>query len=580
MELEGYPVTIRVALYARYSTDKQDKTSIEDQLRQMKALCDKNGWQIVETYHDAAKSSRTLHNRPGLHRLMADMRHKRFNMIMVEKTDRLSRKLGDSGKLFEEMTFLDVTLFSLRDGRIDQMKLGIGALIGEAALEEIRVRTHRGLEGRVLRGTSGGGKSYGYRPVRAWNADGTPVTGELEIVPEQSDVVKRILVSYADGMSPQQIADQLNKENIPGPRGGFWNYTTIYGNPKRGTGILNNELYIGMRVWDRLNYRLNPATGARNSRSNPDEQLKRVPVPHLRIIDQELWERVKARQEERSISEEDKKAWQAREERYLLTGLVTCGCCGGNYCGQGRGRMRCATSVGKGKSVCANRMGIDAAQVADMVLAALADCLMEETLVRQFAAEYLAERERLASSAPDARRTLEKERAQNLGKQDNLIDALAQGIAPERVKSSLQKLADELFEIDARLAAVNDAEREPAIHPGMAADWRAQIREMIMSLSQEGSNGPTMEAVRKLIDRVTVTPVDSGKKRPLPHIYLRGDICGILGLTLGLDGLPEARKTSVYLEVRESRVFLVAGAGFGLTRTAPTDTSYGRKPLN
>jgi site-specific DNA recombinase len=85
---------------------------------------------------------------------------------------------------------------------------------------------------------------------------------------------------------------------------------------------------------------------------------------------------------------------------------------------------------------------------------------------------------------------------------------------------------------------------------------------MITSPSQEGSNGPTMEAVRNLIDRVTVTPVDSGKKRPLPHIYLRGDICAILGLTLGLDALPEGRKTSVYLEVRESRVFLVAGAGF------------------
>lgn len=168
----------RVGLYARYSTDKQDRKSIDDQFRQMRALCDKNGWQIVGTYKDEEKSSRTLHNRPGVDRLMADMRRGLFDLVMVEKVDRLSRKLGDSGTLFEAMKYRDVTLYSLRDGLIDYMKLGIGAVIGEATLEDVRMRTHRGLEGRVLRGKSGGGKAYGYRPVRAWSEDGTPVTGE------------------------------------------------------------------------------------------------------------------------------------------------------------------------------------------------------------------------------------------------------------------------------------------------------------------------------------------------------------------------------------------------------------------
>lgn len=58
-------------------------------------------------------------------------------------------------------------------------------------------------------------------------------------------MVRRIFRAYLDGQSPNKIADQLNREGVPGPRGGLWDKSTIHGNPKRGTGILNNELYIG-----------------------------------------------------------------------------------------------------------------------------------------------------------------------------------------------------------------------------------------------------------------------------------------------------------------------------------------------
>ena len=54
------------------------------------------------------------------------------------------------------------------------------------------------------------------------------------------------------GVSPKQIAKNLNREGVPGPFGGPWNPSTIYGNAKRGTGILNNELYVGRLVWNRL----------------------------------------------------------------------------------------------------------------------------------------------------------------------------------------------------------------------------------------------------------------------------------------------------------------------------------------
>lgn len=64
-------------------------------------------------------------------------------------------------------------------------------------------------------------------------------------------MVLRIFTSYAEGLSPNRIADMLNREGVPGPRGPVWDKSAIHGNPKRGTGILTNEMYIGRRIWNR-----------------------------------------------------------------------------------------------------------------------------------------------------------------------------------------------------------------------------------------------------------------------------------------------------------------------------------------
>ena len=69
------------------------------------------------------------------------------------------------------------------------------------------------------------------------------------------------------------------------------------GNALRGTGILNNELYIGRLVWNRLRYVKDPATGKRISRLNEPDQWITQDVPELRIVPQDRWDQVKARQQ-------------------------------------------------------------------------------------------------------------------------------------------------------------------------------------------------------------------------------------------------------------------------------------------
>ncbi len=80
--------------------------------------------------------------------------------------------------------------------------------------------------------------------------------------------------------------------------GRSWGDTTIRGHACRGNGVVNNELYAGMLVWNRQRFIKDPNTGKRVSRPNPEAKWIRTEVPELRIVDDELWLRVKQRQAE------------------------------------------------------------------------------------------------------------------------------------------------------------------------------------------------------------------------------------------------------------------------------------------
>src|SRR5688572_24453490 len=99
-----------------------------------------------------------------------------------------------------------------------------------------------------------------------------------------------IFRDFAGGISPRAIAKKLNQKGIPGPSGRPWRDTTIRGHFGRGTGILNNELYIGRLIWNRLTYLKDPKTGRRRSRHNPPEKWIVQDVPMLRIVDNVFWQ--------------------------------------------------------------------------------------------------------------------------------------------------------------------------------------------------------------------------------------------------------------------------------------------------
>ena len=250
---------------------------------------------ITEVYADHALSGASV-LRPGYQRLLEDVRAGRFELVLAEGLDRLSRDQEHTAALFKQLSFAGVRLVTVAEGEVGELHVGLKGTMNALYLKDLAQKTHRGLRGRVEQGRSGGGLCYGYVVVPGpTGPDGLPERGCLRVESAEAEVARRIFRDDAAGRSAKAIAQALNRAGIAGPRGGAWGPSTVAGNAARGNGILNNELYVGRRVWNRQRFVKDPATGRRVSRFKDSQELVVIEVPELRIIEDELWQAVKAR---------------------------------------------------------------------------------------------------------------------------------------------------------------------------------------------------------------------------------------------------------------------------------------------
>lgn len=372
-------MTIRYAIYARYSSDLQSQSSIEDQIRLCQSEADKKNWSHAANhcFSDAAISGASM-MRPGLQSLLINAQEGAFDVIVVEALDRLSRDQADIAQLYRQLTYDGIKIFTLAEGEINEMHIGLKGTMNQLFLKDLRQKTHRGLSGKIQNKKSAGGIGYGYEVVKHFDAQGNPIKGDREVNQEQAEIVLRIFDLYAhQNISPKKIAFMLNEEKIPSPSGGEWTQSTINGNRKRGTGILNNELYIGELVWNRQKFIKNPNTGKRVTRMNEEKDWQRENVPELRIVPQELWDCAKARQ--KSLDRTSKNLVTKKRPQYLLSGLLQCGECGGGFSKINSERYGCSTARNKG--TCTNRQTIKRERVENAVISALQTHLMRDELI-------------------------------------------------------------------------------------------------------------------------------------------------------------------------------------------------------
>jgi DNA invertase Pin-like site-specific DNA recombinase len=159
---------VRAAIYSRFSTDRQNESSIADQVRVCTEHADGRGWQVVERFEDQGISGAALGNRPGVLKLQEAAFAGRFDAVLATDLSRLSRSQGDLSKMIDRLVAKGIRVVGVQDGydssrRGHKLQAGLSGIIGEAFREMVKDRTYAALESRAKEKKLTGGRAYGYR---------------------------------------------------------------------------------------------------------------------------------------------------------------------------------------------------------------------------------------------------------------------------------------------------------------------------------------------------------------------------------------------------------------------------------
>lgn len=532
---------IRAVAYGRKSFDDPDRrtSSVEDQRLAAGGYAERLGFELAGFFGDDGITGATM-ERPGLRQLLAAITRADVGVLIIEDVDRLSRDAEHLHYMVKLLRLNRVVVHTVAAGQVDDLVLAFKAIIGEQQRARIAYTTRRGLKAKAKRGGTTGGRTLGYaREITGVDAAGVP-TDRLAIQPEEAALVRRIFSLYAEGLSLKRICRHLNDEGVPSPRAretgrynaGIWNPSTLSGDPALGEGILNNETYIGRRIFNRRTWIEVPNEQRgfrRQPRVNPEAEWIVHEEPDLRIVEQDLWDRVKAKQADaRRLRDTRFKVTGnplsgAKRPSHLLSGLIECGLCGRPYLATGAGRWRC-----KGhRSGHCDASSVTVSELENRVLAGVRDRLLAPDRIASFAAvlqEELAgqlREEQTHRQAGEDRLPAIRTRIANLVSQ---IEGDAQ--APRSVLARLSALEAEEDEVAAALATL------PLVSTHVLPnDYTALYRRAVEELNQHLAGARSTQArdlLRGLIERVVVQAGDSkgGKRRPM---RLHGDLHALLG---------------------------------------------------
>lgn len=481
---------MRTAAYCRFSSDRQQDTSIRDQLRNIENYCKRMGWPTPALYQDQALSG-ARNDRPGYQTMLDAAEVGAFDVLLVDDLSRLSRDSIETAKAIRALKFNGVTVIGVSDGTDTsrdgyKLETGLRGLMSEFYLDDLAKKTHRGLMGQALEGFSAGGLAYGY--------DSLQVEGGFTRTINENEArwVRFIFERYAAGIAPRKIAAELNEKGVPSPRGGTWAHSALYPDAK-GVGILGNSTYNGRQVWNKTAWVKDPVTGRRKRLLRPETEWVTKDVPELKIIDDALWnacarriERIRATATSQKIV--GKRA-VGRSAQYLLSGVLRCGECGGAYVIVGNGQYGCAAHKDRGDSVCGNAMRVKREKLEDLLLAEIRENLLSEDAYREFEAST---REILKELRPDPAEA--KKRLQSAQKEvENILGAIKAGIFTSSTKTALLTAEKQVEDAQSELASIISFEptqilpRARDIYRDLvgrinAIDEVAQAREAIQSL--------------------------------------------------------------------------------------------------
>lgn len=498
------PAEVRVAIYARKSTDKgldNEYTTLDNQVQTVAAYVASQraqGWvALPEPYTDGGFSGATT-ERPAFQRLLADVRAGRVNVIAVARLDRLSRSVRDFIDLlalFEQhnVQFVSITEHFDTTTPMGRFTLGIFMHVAQLEREVIadRIRTK-------MRGARKLGKWQGGRPVLGYAVENK----RLIVVPDEARDVVSIFEIFARTTS---IVATLRELEARGIRLKSW--TTQRGRKNEGRVFRDHSLRVLLR---------NPLYV---SKMYAGEEI--VAAEHPRIVEQDLFDEVQALLAGGRRQQEPRQPWSA-----ILTGLIHCAVCGSgmtpSYCTKGNKRYGfyvCQRIKDHGAAACPGSR-ISQATVETAVVERIKALAHDPAL--------LAEAVRAAHTEVEARRREQTAHAQRAGTEVARLEAAINGLVGADGPEALRRL-NELS--DARDAAAQRAtEAKDA-----AARLRGSVDEAALRRAIE-SFTPAWDALfpaerarllRLLIDRATI----DGRTDRLDITLLPGGVAELAGST-------------------------------------------------
>lgn len=410
---------MRAAAYARYSTDHQTENSIDTQLAAINNYCNTNGLTLTATYVDMAMTG-TNTERPDFQRMIDGAKLHLFDCVVIYDISRASRDVADWLGFRKQMRELNIDVLSTTEhlGAVDDPNSFLTELLtaglGQHMVLQTRQKSIAGVATKAKQGVFLGGTP----PLGYDIKDGKYIINEYE-----SGAVKLIFDLYSHGHSYDDIIDALRSNNYRGKNGGVIGKSAL-------NAILQNERYIGVYTWNKkqVKYMGKWAGG----KDNPNVVRIEDIIP--KIIDNDTWERVQKRMKNNKHN-----ASNSAKHKYLLTGLIECGECGGTYTGKtntsGKGyTTRYYVCGNKYRNHTCNAKNINADEIELAVVAQLKDYFLNsdfEVMAEQILSEY-------KKSKSD--RTAEKKELVTVEKEiHNICNSIAKGVDCDELREELAR---------------------------------------------------------------------------------------------------------------------------------------------
>lgn len=139
-----------------------------------------------------------------MQKMLRDSQTGRFDLVISEAMDRLSRSQADIALIFERCQFQRVMIATLSEGLLSELHIGMKGSMNAMFIKDLGDKTRRGLMGRALAGKCAGGKAYGYKNIVKFTEAGDPIKGYRTIIPTEAVTINRIFTDYSNGISAKE----------------------------------------------------------------------------------------------------------------------------------------------------------------------------------------------------------------------------------------------------------------------------------------------------------------------------------------------------------------------------------------